>query len=106
MTPACARKLPKSWNFSSTGQFLIPRLSIPSLTAPVFSNPPAWKRLIGPNLSVNERNNLITSIFSDRDEVEVFKYLSGNDAQDFVDVIDEASIRILLPLDNGLVESH
>ena len=31
------------------------------------------------------------TIFSDRDEVEVFQYLSGNDAQAFVDMIHEAS---------------
>ena len=33
------------------------------------------------------------SIFSDRDEVEVFEYLSGKDAQAFVDVIDEVISR-------------
>ena len=65
------------------------------------SNPPAWKRLISPSLSANERIDLITSIFSDRDEVEVFEYLSGSDAQAFVDVMDEASVCILLPLKIG-----
>ena len=61
------------------------------------SNPPAWKRLINPALPTNERLDLIKSIFSDHDELEVFDYLSGNDAQAFVDVIDEASARILPP---------
>jgi len=56
------------------------------------SDPPLWKRLISPSLSTNERLQLIGSIFSERDEVEVFEYLSGDDAQAFVDVIDEASI--------------
>ena len=46
------------------------------------------------------------SIFSDRDEIEVFEYLSGDDAQAFVDFIDEASVHILLPLTDGSVESH
>ena len=41
---------------------------------------------------MNERADLIMSIFSDHDEVGVLKYLSGDDAQAFVDVIDEASI--------------
>ena len=72
----------------------------------VFSNPPPWKQLINPTLSENERFELIEAIFSDNDEAEVFKYLSGNGAQAFVDVIDEASVHILLPLKNELVESH
>ena len=59
---------------------------------------PLWKRLINPGLSTNERIPLILSIFSDRDEVEVFENLSGSDAQAFVDVISEARIRILLSL--------
>ena len=67
-------------------------------------NPPAWKRLISPKASTNERIDLIKSLFSDPDEVEVSKYLSGDDAQDFVDVIDEASTHILLLLKNGSAE--
>ena len=55
--------------------------------------------MISPTISTDERVGLIKSIFSDRDEVEVFKYLSGNDAQALVDVIDEASICILLLLE-------
>ena len=64
------------------------------------SEPPPWRQLIDPTLPTNERVRLVTSIFSDRHEVEVLKYLSGNDAQAFVDVIHEASICILLPLGN------
>ena len=70
------------------------------------SDPPLWKRLIDPRLPTNERIQLIETIFSDRDEVEVFKYLSGNDVQIFVDVIDEASVQTPLSLENELVESH
>ena len=55
--------------------------------------------MISPTISTDERIGLIKLIFSDRDEVEVFKYLSGNDAQALVDVIDEASICILLLLE-------
>ena len=63
-----------------------------------FSDPPAWKRLISPALPPNERIDLITSIFSDCDEFEVFKYLPVKDAQDFVDVIDDVSTCIVLAL--------
>ena len=69
-------------------------------------NPPAWKRLISPTISTDERIDLIKSIFSDRDEVEVFNYLSGGDAQAFVDTIDEASVCILLPRRSESVESR
>ena len=64
------------------------------------SNPPTWKQLIVPTLSEGNRASLMASIF-DCDELEPFEYLSGNDAQAFVDVIDEASIR-LLPLLKGI----
>ena len=70
------------------------------------SKRPAWKRLIGPTVSTEERTGLITSIFSDQDEVEVIEYLSGCDAQAFVDVIDEASIFILSLLKIGPVDFH
>ena len=69
-------------------------------------NPPAWKRLINPTVSTDERVNLINSIFSDHDEIAVSEYISGNDAQAFVDVIDEVSDRTLRPLKNGPVEPH
>ena len=54
--------------------------------------------MISDTLSTDERIPLIKSIFSDRDEVVVFEYLPGDDAQTFVDVIDEASVHVLLPL--------
>ena len=44
---------------------------------------------------MDERADLMTSIFLDRDELEALEYLSGNDAQTFVDAIDEVSIRFL-----------
>ena len=70
------------------------------------SNPPAWKRLINPTVSTDERVNLIDSIFSDHDEIAVLEYISRDDAQAFVDVIDKVSARALLPLKNGPVEPH
>ena len=57
--------------------------------------------MISPSLSANGRIDLIMSIFSDRDEVEVFEYLSENDAQAFVDMIDEASVCTILSLKTG-----
>ncbi|KAF9645728.1 kinase-like protein [Thelephora ganbajun] len=53
------------------------------------ADPQAWKRLISHTLSTSERISLITSIFSDRDEVEVLRNLSGNDAQALINVMDE-----------------
>ena len=53
------------------------------------SGTPAWKRLIHNPLTSDERIALIADIFSDREETEIIKNLSGNDAQSFVDAIDQ-----------------
>jgi len=53
-------------------------------------NPPAWKQFINQTPLTNECIPLITSIFSNRDEVEAFQYLSGDDARTFVNMVDEA----------------
>ena len=50
---------------------------------------PAWKRLIDHPLTTAERVSLITDLFSDHDETEAVKHLSGDDAQSFVEVVDE-----------------
>lgn len=50
---------------------------------------PAWKHLISCPLPVDERISLIMAIFSDRSEVGQVNHLCGEDAQTFVDVIDE-----------------
>ena len=50
---------------------------------------PEWKRLISCPLTTNERISLITAIFSDGIGTETVKHLRGDDAQTFVDVIDE-----------------
>ena len=50
---------------------------------------PAWKRLIGESLTQDERTSLITAIFSDNIETDTANNLHGNDAQTFIDVIDE-----------------
>lgn len=53
------------------------------------SDPPAWKQLISYPLPTQERIPLIASIFSDHIESKVVGYLSGDDAQTFVDMVDE-----------------
>ena len=53
------------------------------------SDIPAWKSLIDHPLTSEERITLIADIFSDRDEAEAVKRLHGDDAQSFVDIIDE-----------------
>jgi len=67
---------------------------------------PVWKRLIGCPLGMNERILLIADIFSNRDETEAVKCLSGDDAQSFVDVVDEVLPYLFLtsegPTDLGL----
>ena len=54
--------------------------------------------MIDPALSTNERVELIKATFSDHDETEMFEYLSGTEAQAFVNVIDGASILAVLLL--------
>ncbi|KAF9643876.1 kinase-like protein [Thelephora ganbajun] len=58
------------------------------------SDPPAWKRLISHPSSTNERISLLTSIFSERNEVKMIRHLSGDDARALVDVIDETLDRL------------
>lgn len=67
----------------------------------VCSNSPTWKLLFA-HAPVDERIPLIMTIFSDRDEAEALKCLSGDEAQAFVDMIDEASI---ISAENGFIYS-
>ena len=56
----------------------------------IYSGDPAWKRLINPSLTSDAvRISLIADIFSDNDETEAAKGLRGDDAQSFVDVVEE-----------------
>ena len=50
---------------------------------------PRWKCLINKPLTADERISLIADIFSNRSETEAVKRLRGDDAQSFVDAIDE-----------------
>lgn len=48
-----------------------------------------------------ERTALITSIFSDRDEIEVVRRLSGGDAQAFIDAVDQVNSHTISSLKTG-----
>ena len=61
----------------------------------------AWKRFIDDSLSKEERIYLATRIFSTQDRVELAESLAGEDAQNFVDAIDEASRCALSPSKNA-----
>ena len=49
----------------------------------------AWKRSIDQPIAIDKRISLITAIFSNRNVAEAVKCLSRDDAQAFVDVVDE-----------------
>ena len=101
MTLTCDQKPQKSCRFSSTGWFLIhscDRLSV-VLILPLFSNS-ARKKSIAPTLPPNERVDLVVCTFSDPDELGMLEYLVGNDAQTFIDVIDEGSVHILVLIES------
>lgn len=49
-------------------------------------DPPGWERLIHTPLAKRERISLITTIFSNQDEVRMAKRLHGEDARIFIDV--------------------
>ena len=61
----------------------------------MYSEDPEWKQLITHPLAAHERRSLVITIFSDRNQIEMVGHLSGDDAQRFVDVVDEVSFRII-----------
>lgn len=61
---------------------------LPSVLS-IHPNSPDWKRLITSPLPRDERISLITTIFSNRDEVKIIRHLCGDNAQILVDVIYE-----------------
>jgi hypothetical protein len=97
MTLTCAQK------FQKPCRCPLPRQSVHSsehtLVNPPFlvcSEDPAWKRLISLTPTMPERISLITKILADSDEVEAVEMLSGDDAQNFINVIDEVGTCIFL----------
>ena len=68
-----------------------------------YSDLPAWKQLIDSTLATHKRISLIVAIFSDRNEVGIVGHLCGDDAQAFIDTIDEVSSHSFSPGTNGSV---
>jgi len=60
-----------------------------------YSEDPPWRQLIKSTLNAHERILLITAIFSDNNQIKTVSKLSGDDAQAFIDVIDEVSLRTI-----------
>ena len=50
---------------------------------------PTWKRLISRPVTTHECIPLLTAIFLDKNEARVIQSLCGDDAQVFIDMIDE-----------------
>lgn len=61
----------------------------------MYSEDPVWKQLISNPLATHKRRSLVMKIFSDRNQVEIVGHLSGDDAQKFIDVVDEVSFHII-----------
>ena len=53
------------------------------------SDIPAWRRFISHPRATDRHISLVTEIFSDSNEIRVVKCLREDDAQFFIDVIDE-----------------
>ena len=84
--------------------------ALPGVTDPAYPGPPrplgpsvhagfdlpGWKRLTRGPLATHERISLITTIFSNRDEIEMIKRLCGEDAQIFIDTIYEVYPYVLV----------
>jgi len=67
------------------------------LIAFLCSDLPAWKQLTSSTLETHKRIPLVRTVFSDSEEVEIVGHLCGDDAQTFVDVIDEVSLTLPPP---------
>ena len=82
-----------------------PQLNQPFRPTTDRSNSPAWRQLITNTLTMDERVPLVTTILSDRDQVETVRGLSGDDAQKFIDIADKVHLRVLSPQKEGWVDS-
>jgi len=61
----------------------------------------AWKRSMDQPIAVDKRISLITAIFSNRGVAETVKRLRRDDAQAFVDVVDEVIPHSSIQKKNG-----
>ena len=74
-----------------------PTLDSPSLVDP---DAPAWKRLINRTFSSHEFISLIEAMSTSEDELKIIRDLHGDDAQAFVDAVQEVrSILLFAPCD-------
>ena len=67
-------------------------------------NLPDFSALISHPLTLEERISLITTIFSEYDQPKVGRSLSRADYQAIVDIMDEVSTYVLLPLRKGWID--
>ena len=54
-----------------------------------YSGVPVWKRIVELPAASDKQISLIKAMFSDHDEVEEAKNLGGDDAQSFIEAMDE-----------------
>ena len=66
------------------------------------SGHPTWKHLISRPLVTRKCIPLLMAIFSDKYETGVVQNLRGDDAQTFIDVIDEVPPHVLSPRESTL----
>lgn len=60
----------------------------------IYSEIPAWKKLITQVLTTDECISRITAVFADSDQVKMVKNLTGDDVQSFIDKIDEVGSHV------------
>ena len=65
---------------------------------------PAWKRLIRHAPTIDERIHLITTVFSDHNEVGMGRGISGDDAQTLADMVYEVRVSCNLILRVGQLQ--
>ena len=70
------------------------------------SDIPVWKYLIDSPLTTGERVSLIADLFSDREEMDALKTLSGSNAQSVIDVIDEVLVHSRVRMIGPLTQTH
>ena len=85
------RKLANSHSHDSTSDDSPPLMArpIPELSDLLGLGVPAYKRLIGGSLSQEQVISLIKAILTSKDEAAMIRNLRGEDAQAFVDVVNE-----------------
>ena len=70
------------------------------------SDIPVWKHLVNSPLTTDERVSLIADLFSDPDEIDIIKALSGSDAQSVIDVMDEVLVHSCARMTGPLTQTQ